>query len=296
MIQTVRSGANLLSDRRDLVVGFFHSQINQDGGFRDRVGKSDLYYSVFGFEALLAMTGQDDLPVEAFEGYLCTFDNVESMDFIELVCLARCWANLPHEKLEPAVHKNICARLEGYRSGDGGYSAKSRAEHGTAYGCFLALGAYQDLNIEPPDRAGLTGCIRSLQTTDGAFANDHGLTTGATPATAAAITALYHLGEPIDKASGQWLLSQVHSTGGLLAVPEAPLPDLLSTATALHALSLMGMPVCGTGIKQPSLRFVESLWSGKGGFHGNWLDEVLDCEYTYYGLLAMGHLGVDHNQ
>jgi len=32
------------------------------------------------------------------------------------------------------------------------------------------------------------------------------------------------------------------------------------------------------------------LWTNRGGFYGNWLDDTLDCEYTYYGLLALGHL------
>ena len=34
------------------------------------------------------------------------------------------------------------------------------------------------------------------------------------------------------------------------------------------------------------------LWSAAGGFHGNWADDTLDPEYTYYGLLALGHLAL----
>jgi hypothetical protein len=37
---------------------------------------------------------------------------------------------------------------------------------------------------------------------------------------------------------------------------------------------------------------VDSLWDATGGFHGNWTDDMLDCEYTYYGLLALGHLSL----
>ena len=36
----------------------------------------------------------------------------------------------------------------------------------------------------------------------------------------------------------------------------------------------------------------DSLWNAAGGFHGNWTDDTLDCEYTYYGLLALGHLSL----
>ena len=45
-------------------------------------------------------------------------------------------------------------------------------------------------------------------------------------------------------------------------------------------------------IKEPCLDFVDTLWTSQGGFYGNWADDTLDCEYTYYGLLALGHLSL----
>ena len=45
-------------------------------------------------------------------------------------------------------------------------------------------------------------------------------------------------------------------------------------------------------IRESTLDFVDSLWTSRGGFLGSWADETLDCEYTYYGLLALGHLSV----
>jgi prenyltransferase beta subunit len=84
------------------------------------------------------------------------------------------------------------------------------------------------------------------------------------------------------------MLARSRATGGFLAAPLAPIPDLLSTATAIHALALAQTPL--DDIKQPTLEFIDSLWSTEGAFAGNWLDETLDCEYTYYGLLALGHL------
>ena len=41
---------------------------------------------------------------------------------------------------------------------------------------------------------------------------------------------------------------------------------------------------------QPHRDFVESLWDDDGGFRGHPSDPVTDCEYTFYGLLAMGHV------
>ncbi|WP_075088199.1 prenyltransferase/squalene oxidase repeat-containing protein [Verrucomicrobium spinosum] len=83
-------------------------------------------------------------------------------------------------------------------------------------------------------------------------------------------------------------MKQAHAGGGFLAVPGAPLPDLLSTATALHALE--SLQTNWQVLREPSLDFVDSLWNAEGGFHGHWADDDLDVEYTSYGLLALGHL------
>ena len=75
-----------------------------------------------------------------------------------------------------------------------------------------------------------------------------------------------------------------------MAAPNAPMPDLLSTATALHALA--GMQVSCERVKESCLDFVDTLWTNEGAFHGHWGDDHLDCEYTFYGLLALGHLSL----
>ena len=91
--------------------------------------------------------------------------------------------------------------------------------------------------------------------------------------------------------AADFLLSCFHpESGGFLPFPGAPVPDLLSTAVALHALDGLQLPL--ENIKDPTLDFIDTLWSADGGFHGNWTDDTLDCEYTYYGLLALGHLAL----
>ena len=96
---------------------------------------------------------------------------------------------------------------------------------------------------------------------------------------------------PVYDAVADWLLAQLHTEGGWLAVPGAPIPDLLSTATALHALACMERPL--TEFQREScLDFIDTLWSAEGGFHGHWADDARDAEYTFYGLLALGHLSI----
>jgi len=63
--------------------------------------------------------------------------------------------------------------------------------------------------------------------------------------------------------------------------------DLLSTAVALYALRLASVEL--GDLREACLDFVDSLWS-PGGFHGCVADRTPDCEYTFYGLLALGSL------
>ena len=48
MLQVARVAPKVLGDATELVRNFLASQQNPDGGFRDRDGESDLYYTVFG--------------------------------------------------------------------------------------------------------------------------------------------------------------------------------------------------------------------------------------------------------
>ena len=68
------------------------------------------------------------------------------------------------------------------------------------------------------------------------------------------------------------------------------MPDLLSTATALHALAGMEVPL--EAVREDCLDFIDTLWTNQGAFHGHWGDEYIDCEYAFYALLALGHLSL----
>jgi hypothetical protein len=289
MLQVARLGPKLLGDSAGLVEKFLRSQLNGDGGFKDRTGKSDLYYSVFGLEGLLAL--QAELPATSIENYLGRFQNGQNLDFVHLCCLARCRAAL--RNFGGPVELKILSRLEHHRTTNGGYNQIPGNPNGTVYAAFLALAAYQDLQSKIPEPLALVQSLKFLETNDGAWTNErlgHPQLTGSTNATAAAITLLRNLEMPINPQAADWLLARAHPQGGFLAAPNAPIPDLLSTATALHALS--GMQCDFSKVRERTLDFIDSLWTNEGGFFGHWSDEHLDCEYTYYGLLALGHLSL----
>jgi prenyltransferase beta subunit len=298
MLQVARLAPKLLGDSTSLVVDFLHRQQSEDGGFKDRTGRSDLYYTVFGLDGLIAL--QAEAPVEQTARYLETFGSAERLDFVHLCCLARCRAALTGARPagkdatvrlgQDPVAEAILRGIESHRTPDGGYNAVPHGRSGTAYGCFLALGAYQDLAARLPDPARLLRCLASLRTPDGAWSNEVGVPLGSTNATAAAVNALRTLQVPIGSPVGDWLLSQCQADGGFRASSKAPMPDLLSTATALHALAGLQIPL--DGIRQRCLDFIDTLWTNEGSFHGHWADDDLDSEYTFYGLLALGHLSL----
>ena len=149
MLQVARLAPRLLGESTALVESFLRGQQNPDGGFRDRSGESDLYYTVFGLEGLTAL--RSELPVAQVGAYLSDFGDGEGLDFVHLCCLARCWANLPASLRPLAITDGLSARVEAYRSADGGYGDSPDEDTGSVYACFLALGAYQDLGRELRD-------------------------------------------------------------------------------------------------------------------------------------------------
>ena len=287
MLQVARLAPTSLGESRDLVTGFLRAAQNPDGGFQDRAGASDLYYTVFGLEGLLAF---GEAVPDASPAYLRQFGDGASLDFVHLTCLARAWASAVRGGAPGELSEGLRSRLERFRSGDGGYAVTEGASTGSAYACFLAMGAYEDLGADVPDAAGMLNCLDGVRAADGGYANHPRADDGSTPATAAAVMVMRHLDRTPDPAIAAWLLARAHREGGFFAAARAPMPDLLSTATALHALAALHADV--GPLKEPCLDFLDSLWTNAGGFCGSWADPAIDCEYTYYGLLALGHLSL----
>ena len=300
--------------------GFVRAHACPGGGFADRSGRPDLYYTVFGLQTLAAVApaplepGPEgpghldpawDVPsrkrmprrfrggLERHRAYLTAFD-ADDLDFVHLCCLLRCWALLSDGPATDA-RESLPGRLETFRAADGGYSHVPSAPHSTAYGAFLALGAYQDAGADPPAPDRLAEGLAGLRAADGGYANAPGVDVGLVPSTAAAVVTLADLGRAVEPSSLDWLLAQQHSRGSWPAGPGLPTADLLSTATALHALGSAGGAL-DDAARAAALAFVESLAedvadpAGPAGFRGHPADTVADCEYTFYGLLAMGHL------
>jgi prenyltransferase beta subunit len=271
-----------------LVTRFIQSRLHREGGFMDRENKPDLYYTVFGIEALQAL--HHEPPREQISAWLRKFGTGDNLDFVHLCSLIHCGAALGGNFFTVEESAKMSSQLAAYRTADGGFHNSRGSKTGSAYGALLAWGAHDDLDVAIPDEEALVKSVLSLRLEDGSFANEPGMTQGTSTATAAAVTLCRHLRQDLDVRTGDWLLERFHIGGGFVAAPLVPLPDLLSTAVVLHALDGLGRDFGRH--REACLDFVDSLWTAEGGFHGHWADDDLDCEYSYYGLLALGHLAL----
>ncbi len=289
LVQVARLAPRLLGESTELVREFFRRQLAAEGAGLDRAGRPDLYYTIFTLAGLQAT--DSEVPHDRVQTFLRTHGDGAALDFVHLSALARCWAVVGKTRMPPGLDQTLLMRLETFRKPDGGYDGDPNLTHGTAYGAFVALGAYEDLEQTPPHPLKLLQSLKRLETPDGAWSNVPGAQNGATNATAGAVTLIRHLGFPVNECVGDWLLARAHPQGGFVAAPGAPMPDLLSTATTLHALAAMERRI-SSELHEHCLDFLDSLWDARGGFHGHWADDYLDAEYTFYALLALGHLSL----
>lgn len=298
MLQVARLATRTLGESAGLVSSFVGSLALPDGSYANRDGRPDLYYTPFALDVLAAL---DALPTDEHDAdralatrtWLDGFGDGAALDFVHRCCLARAWAAQPAGALPTERREAMAGGIAAHRAADGGYATQPDAYCGTAYGCFLAVNALADLGrptVAGEARAEIAGCLGRLRSDDGGWSNAVGQPQGSTTATAAAVATLLSLEQPVPDDAARFLLAQRHPAGGFLAAPDAPLPDLLSTAVALHALD--GLHVEWRDSRDSVLDFLDSLWSAEGAFHGSWADDHADVEYTFYGLVALGHASV----
>ncbi len=288
MVQVARLAPKLLESSTQFVIDFLDSQRHPEGGFLDRDGESDLYYSVFGIEGYQAL--QQALPDAWLLPYVRSFGDGESLDLVHLSCLSRCWQAVSGRERESCPTEAILDRILSHRTSDGGYDVPGSVR-GNLYNCFLAVGAYQDLGVPIPHVDSLVDFIVGLRDPEGGYFNSRDLPVSLVPQTAAAVNLLRHLGYRQDEEQiGAWIMECFYPQGGFRAGEIVLMPDLLSTATALHALASLKMDIGEAA--ELCLDFVDSLWTNRGGFYGQWEDTHVDVEYTYYALLSLGHLSL----
>ena len=241
---------------------FVADRQHPSGGFTDRAGKADLYYSLFGFYLAQALEMNDILQGT---GEFVRNETGKSMPTgVNLKCAAILANELTDDKkLIRKLLKNIHREFKEHNA--------KQAE----YGAFLdLLVAYQTGDYIQALR--IRKHLSKL--------NDP----RALPSTVLAALIVLHssFSKPVAELQDR-LTVQFYSGGGFRALKNTVTTDLLSTAASLYALRFSEYDL--TIIKPECLDSIDSLFK-EGGFCGNKLDEETDLEYTFYGLLALGSL------
>lgn len=332
MLSRLRQGAIALGEQAAGTSAFLLSRINPDGGFQGRTGKSDLYYTAFGIDLLMALHTLPfmvhDSPLTApIADYIIRFGSGDNLAFMDLVSLARARTRLMPDQAAPEWRQAIANHISRFRTANGGYDSHPGSTTATATATYMAWIALEAIDIEPENPSTIISALQLLQTPDGAYSNLPGMPVGNTPSTAAAQVLLHHFGllqpapppsstpichsrslppftihnSPLTPRTVAWMLDQLDDSGGFRAFPQAPIPDLLSTGTALFALSCLA--TAATLHSEPEIvtachSFIASRRTPSGGYCGHAFDTVADVEYTYYALLALGSLSTifDHAQ
>jgi hypothetical protein len=295
LVDFARQSVRLISpDGAAHIAEFLRTACDDAGVFIDRAGNPDLYYSGFGLDALLAL-GAGPRHSEGLRAFVQRVLDTPSPSFVDCASALRCLHALSRADGDPPGDAVLRAQaldvIVRHRSADGGYNhEREGAEQGTVYAAYLADQAHRDTGMPWSQAAEALASLEPLRTADGGYTNHPDAQQGTTPATAAAVVLFSRAGEQ-DRArqACAYLATCRDPAGGYRVTPSAPLPDLLSTATALYAEAL-ALPLAAPPAMRPNLAFIESLWGDDGGFRGHARDDGADVEYTFYGLLALGAL------
>jgi geranylgeranyl transferase type-2 subunit beta len=238
-----------------------------DGGFAGRVPGSDIYYTDFGVRAAALLDPRCEV-LTGVHQYMTRLDTP------------------PRNVVECFNRLNIIRVLDRFERdtdiGTDDIAAALPADPAGLYEIFLTTLCHEMLGSDAPDTAQR---VSGLRRTNGGFSDLVDDDTAQTNATAAAVAVLdmqNALDEQTADAAAGFLRAAQHATGGFLAHPDAPEPDLLSTFTALVTLAWLDR--LGDADTAAAGRFLRSLAAKNGGFRSSPSDKELDVEYAYYGV------------
>jgi prenyltransferase beta subunit len=290
MIRLLENALALLDEQgREEVWQFILSSQNEDGGFRDRGGSSDLYYSLFGMLMLKAMEGKPDTnaenkPTEGISALNNTYAQVDTSllklkqftqkqsaiknhGFIERCCLV-----LLQTELKSKRYSRFVSMVSLSRS-----FWKERSSINLSYRSFVL---FLILDAVLPVSSFVKGPAKRMM--EQTLINEH--------SPCSEVAAKVFLNKMMQKENSdevELLHSFALPTGGFKAFLHLDRADMLSTAVALFALKYAAADL--RLIKPSTLDFIQFNYS-TGAFLSGDSDQTEDVEYTFYGLLALGVL------
>jgi geranylgeranyl transferase type-2 subunit beta len=293
--------ARLPAEVRERHAAYLRAAQNADGGFPDREGGSDLYYTGFALRGLAVLDALTPAIAERAAGFLrgSLSRQASVVDFFSLLysCALVQLGGGPDVLAgsPPDWPERVAQTLESFRTADGGYAKNIGGASGSTYHTFLVALCYQLLGRSVPGMAEVVRFVASRRREDGGYVEIAPMRRGGTNPTAAALGLLQMAEEEVPGALDEvregaidFLAGMVSPEGGLRANGRAPLADLLSTFTAGWTLEQLGG--LGRLDTEQMRRYAVLLERPQGGFRGGLWDGGCDVEYTFYGLGVFGLL------
>lgn len=242
---------------------FIRRQQTLDGGFADRGGKTDLYYTLFGFYIGEALCVTEI--IEPLKNYVSRVVSENELSGVYRYCGAILYAKLIGlDAVTKKMRIEIVAEL----------TEASRKQ--PEYSVFLGILAFYYLED-----------FYSMQRIVNQYKHVLLSNKNLPCPVVAANAVIEQLGGMQDLKNQDKLLSFHRFKGGFAALHRAPSEDLLSTGVALFALNFVEADF--RIIKPDCMNFVDELYH-EGGFRSTQADMLTDVEYTFYGLLALGSM------
>jgi len=264
LIESVLAKSTLMLDSEmiDDVRTFILSKQTVLGGFSDRGGNCDLYYTIFGY--YIAESFSVNEVMEPLKYYVAKTVKTNNLSGVYRYCGAILYAKLIGlDAVTEKLRQQIVADLTLINSKQPEYSV------------FLGVLALYYL-----------GDYLNIYRIVNQYKRSITLTGNPCPVVAATAVLLGTTGnkkpETVDI-----LKTFYRENGGFAALLKAPSEDLLSTGVALYALHFLDADL--RLIKPDCLTFVDDLYDN-GGFRATSYDSITDVEYTFYGLLALGSM------
>jgi hypothetical protein len=266
LIAFTAGGFEMLDETsQEEVKQFVGSRQDASGGFIDRGGIADPYYSLFG--AFLADGTSMPKLVPPLRSYVHNQSKIRNQSLINLCCLALTdkisggagWSGFRH----------VAGILKGFLSGAGDINRSYQY-----FMVFLTIDAFGFNNR-------LTRfMVRPF------FRRQKTVSDLPCPVVAAITVLRAHLGLSTEKELHQ-LMEFFDDNQGFKVISGAPAADLLSTAVALVAMNRVGADL--RFVRPACLKLVQENFEDGAFLAGNG-DWEHDTEYTFYGLMALGLL------
>jgi len=235
------------------IKSYIKSQQTAAGGFADRGGNCDLYYSLFGFYIAEALEIEEVKP--ALKVYVKNNIENEDLSGIYAKCAVILYIKLfGSSTLPPVLRKrdDLAAQYSDFINLLADYYSEDYIS------LFLVSQKLKKIKLNPAMPCSVLSAGLILQHVNG------------------------------NQDSEPWqLMKSYYKNGSFSAFSKTAHGDLLSTGVALYALGFAGSDL--SIIKPECLNYIDALYSD-GGFCATSFDDVSDVEYTFYGLLGLGAL------